>query len=431
MYKLLKLKKQGSAIPLAVVAVIILLAMGVGLLGLGLNSRIFSIRTASDIAARCAADAGLAVALFEMNEKLKVDPWDGTSLPEATNVSLPNCDEVFSYKVISGFGSNYIIKSIGESGGIKKVVYATIGLQGLFEHAILTKQTLTLKSGTVVDGYNSLDLSDTDIDVDIGTQSTSSSSIILNSGVTVKGDVVVGVGGNPDTAIKDLGATTGDKYAATAEDPLPQVTPPTLPNMGPAINIKAETVTITPEDNGQYGRIVIKQGSSAEGVLPGVLEVSGGDVVLYITGDIELGEECEIVVAENSTLTLYVDGDIHSRANSGVNTKNPPEKAATFKLYATGEGAQDFDIKAKSEFTGVIYAPNADVDLYANGDAYGSVIANSFEFKAGGNYHYDEALREVKVDDEGVRFVVKRWSEGGYRSLSVLDIEQIKQKLDK
>ena len=430
MYKLLKSKKRGSAIPLAVVAVIILLAMGVGLLGLGLNSRIFSIRMASDIAARCAADAGLAAALFEMNEKLKVEPWDGTSLPEATNVSLPNCDEVFSYKVISGFGSNYIIKSVGESGGIKKVVYATIGLQGLFEHAILTKQTLTLKSGTVVDGYNSLDMSDTDIDVDIGTQSTSTSSIILNSGVTVKGDVVVGVGGNPDTAIKDLGATTGDRYAGTAEDPLPQVNPPTLPNMGPAINIKAETVTITPDDNGQYGKIVIKQGSTAEGVVPGVLEISGGDVVLYITGDIELGEQCEIVVAENSTLTLYVDGNIHSRANSGINTKNPPEKAATFQLYATGEGAQNFDIKAKSEFTGVIYAPNADVDLYANGDAYGSVVANSFEFKAGGNYYYDEALREVKMDDEGVRFVVKRWHEGDY-SLLTLDIEQIKQKLAK
>lgn len=52
----------------------ILLAMSVGLLSLGLNSRIYSMRTASDIAARCAADAGLTMAVFEMNEKLKVKP---------------------------------------------------------------------------------------------------------------------------------------------------------------------------------------------------------------------------------------------------------------------------------------------------------------------------------------------------------------------
>ena len=74
MNRLLQSKKRGSAIPLAAVAVLILLAMGTGLLSLGLHSRINSIRTTSGIAARCAADAGLVKALFEMNEKLKVEP---------------------------------------------------------------------------------------------------------------------------------------------------------------------------------------------------------------------------------------------------------------------------------------------------------------------------------------------------------------------
>ena len=69
MKNLLKSKKRGSAIPLTVVAIIILLAMGVGLLGLGFNSRVYTIRNASVIKARCAADAGLAMALFEMNQK--------------------------------------------------------------------------------------------------------------------------------------------------------------------------------------------------------------------------------------------------------------------------------------------------------------------------------------------------------------------------
>jgi len=39
------------------------------------------------------------------------------------------------------------------------------------------------------------------------------------------------------------------------------------------------------------------------------------------------------------------------------------------------------------------------------------VVADNFELKAGGNYHYDEALRKVEIDDEGARFVVKRWHE--------------------
>jgi len=418
MKKLLQSKKRGSAIPLAVVVLLILLAMGTGLLRLGLNSRIFSIRTTSDIAARCAADAGLTKALFEMNEKLQVTSWDDSTLPQATDTNLPNCDAVFSYSVTGNLASGYIIKSVGTAEQAQRTVYAAIGLKGLFEHAILTQENLILKPDTLVDGYNSQDPFDTDIEVIIATQSTADSSIILNSGITVAGDVIVGVGGDPDTVIKDLGATTGDQLSGTVEEPLPQIIPPALTDMGADITATGETVTIGPANSGQYGNITVAKGTTL-----GVLEISG-DVVLYLTGNIELGESCEIVVKENSSLTLYIDGDIHCRTNSAINNETPPEDPMKFQLYGTSETTQFFDIKAKSTWSAVIYAPNADIDLYANGDFYGSVVADNFELKSGGNYHYDEALREVEVDDEGVRFVVKRWYEGN-PNLSISDIKAI------
>jgi hypothetical protein len=81
--RLLGQKRQGSAVLLVLIAVMILLAMGMSLLSLGANSRIYSTRTARDIAARCAADSGLTMALFEMNKKLKVKPWNDNSLPGA------------------------------------------------------------------------------------------------------------------------------------------------------------------------------------------------------------------------------------------------------------------------------------------------------------------------------------------------------------
>jgi len=419
MKKLLQSKKRGSAVPLALVAIMILLAMGVGLLSLGFNGRIYSMRTASDIAARCAADAGLTMALFEMNEKLQVKPWKDSTLPQATDVSLPNCNAVCSYRVTGDLGGGYVITSIGESGLARRGVRATIGLQGAFNHAILTKKGLILKSGTLVDGYNSLDPLDTDVTVDIGTQSALDSSIILNMGVTVDGDVFVG-GGDLDTVIKDQGATvTGDKYAS-AQEPLPRVTAPALPDKG-SIFAQGQTVTITPADSGTYTAIDLKLLSTkvkevGKVSIPSVLEVSGGDVVLHVTGDIQLGNSCEIVVKDGSTLTIYADGNIHCRLDSSISTENPPEEAATIQLYATGQGTQFFDVKAKSQWAGIIYAPDADVDLYAKGDAYGSVVANDFEFKAGGNFHYDKALsKNVSVNDEAVCFVVKRWHESSSR----------------
>jgi len=379
MKKLLKSRRRGFAVPLAMVAIMILLAMGVGLLNMGLKSRTYSARSAADITARCAADAGLTKALFEMNEKLKTQPWSDGILPTMTNQPLSSCDATFSYQVVPS-ADGYVIGCVGKSGNAEKRIYAAIKLQGLFEHAILTKSSLVLKSGTIVDGYNSTDPLDIDADVDIGTQSTASMSVYLNMGVDVDGNVIVGVGGDPDTVIKDLGATTKGEYAATMNDPLPQITPPSLTLMGTTISAKGETVTLGPADSGQYGSISLTKGGGDVGIL----EVTGGDVVLYITGDIDLGQSCEIVVRDDATLTLYVDGDIHCSENSGVNSEAPPEKASTLRLFGTSEGSQDFDIKAKSAWTGVIYAPNADVDLYANGDAYGSVVANTFEFKSGG-----------------------------------------------
>jgi len=230
----------------------------------------------------------------------------------------------------------------------------------------------------------------------------------LNNNSKVEGDVLVGIGGDPDTAIKDQGATvTGDKLAGTVLDPLPKIKPPALPKKGAAITAKGTTITLTSLDSGIYTAIDLQKGKNDS-----ILEISEGDVELYITGNIELDQGCDIVIKDGATLTIYIDGNILCREGSGINTEAPPEEASTLQLYATGDKQQSFDVKAKSEWTGVIYAPNADVLLYANGDAYGSIVADTFEFKAGGNYHYDEALKEVTEKDEGVTFTITQWNEG-------------------
>jgi hypothetical protein len=406
--KVMQSKRRGAALVLVTIAAVLLTLVGVGLLQVGLCNRLYAIASVHKIKACSAADAGLMLAISEMNEMLIAKTWSGSTLPEGAQVSLPYCDGVCSYAVTGDLDGGYSITSIGEFGRAQKNVSTTIELKGLFNNAILTKANLILKSGTLIDGYNSQDPLDKSTDADIATQSTEDFSITLNNGVEVHGDVRVGLGGNPDTAIKDLGATiAGSKYGATTKDPLPQMTAPDdLFYMGTTIDAKGNTVTIGPADNGTYTGITLK----STGV-PGILEIDGGDVELHITGAIELGQSCEIVVKEDSTLTLYVDGDIHCRQSSGITVESPAKESETLKLYATGEDTQYFDIKAKSEWIGVVYAPNTDVDFYANGEVYGAVIANNFEFKAGGNYHYDKALKKVSVEDEGVRFVIKRWNE--------------------
>jgi Tfp pilus assembly protein PilX len=377
--KAIRSKRPGAVLVLVTIAAVLLTLVGVGLLQVGLCNRLYATASVHKIKACSAADAGLMIAISKMNEMLLAKSWSDGTLPEATDVTLPYCDGVCSYAVTGDLGGGYTITSTGKTSRAQKTVKTTVELKGLFDNAILTKANIVLKSGTLIDAYNSLDPNDPSTDADIATQSTGDSSITLNSGVEVHGDVRVGLGGNPDTAIKDLGATIdGSKYGATTKEPLPPIDVPTdLFYMGTAIDAKGSTVTMGPADSGTYTGITIK----STGV-PGVLEIDGGDVELHITGAVEVGQSCEIIVKEGSSLTLYADGDIHCRESSGITVESSAKESESLKLYATGEDTQYFD-----------------------------VVANNFEFKAGGNYHYDKALKNVTVEDEGVRFVIKRWKE--------------------
>ena len=408
MKRLLKERRRGAAVPLALIAIVILLAMGVGLLSLGANTRIYAARTSSDIAARCAADAGLAIALFEMNYSLQIKPWKLDVPPKGVDVKLPYSDAVCSYEVTGDINGGYVVTSTGEFSSAQRTVRATLALKGLFDNAVLTRGDLVLKSNTLLDAYNSLEPLDPMTDADIATQSIADSAITLNSGVKVSGDVRVGRGGDPDSGIKDLGATVdGWKYAMPEDERLPEISPPTkLFNMGTAITAKGSTVTITPADSGTYTGIVLKADND-----PGLLVIKDGDVELHIAGDINLGNACEIIVSDGSSLKLYVDGNIACDNGSSIGIEDTSKNSKTIMLYSTGEGVQNFDLKAKNEWVGVIYAPNADVVLHASGDLYGAAITNSFELKSGGDYHYDRALKTVSPNDEGVRFVITHWSE--------------------
>ncbi len=389
-------KKRGSAIPLAVVAVLILLAMGTGLLSLGLHSRIKSIRTTSDIAARSAADAGLIKALFEMNEKLKVEPWNGSSLPQETNTSLPNFDAVFSYTVTGDLGSGYTVESTGTSGQAQRTVSCTLQLRGPFEAAIFTKNGMELKNSAVVDWFN---YTEDDKTMQIGTNSTTAGSVILRNSATVYGDVVVGMGGEPSVVINDYGATvTGDTRALTERYVMQPITVPewlqSLPSSGPIQN----DTTIT--NSAKYSSVDLGNSET--------VTISGGDITIYITGDITLGNSAELGIENDASLVLYLGGDFEGKNSSTVN--NETQDAQKLKIYGL-DSCETIRFKNSSDLYGAIYAPNADVVMDNSADMYGAVVSKSFEQRNSATFNYDVTLRDVSINDEALYFTITNWHE--------------------
>ncbi|MHC4570929.1 MAG: DUF7305 domain-containing protein [Planctomycetota bacterium] len=398
--KQLKSKRKGSAMALTLIGLIVLLIMGVGLLSMGLRSRILALQDASDIAARSAADAGLTKAVFEMNERLKVKPWSDSNLPQATHETLPNCDSTFSYTTSVDGSGVYSIEVTGDYGRAQKEVSSTLQLKSVFDYGIFVDSVMVLKNGTTIDGYN-YDAGET---LKIGTNNTGGAAITAKLGVTIDGDVVVGVDSSPDDVIDNVheAVITGDVYSMSQENELPSILVPQYLQDLPSQGVLTNPTTISGDT--KYDSINLGAGSIA---------TIDGDVTLYVAGDLILDNSAELQIADpninpNASLTIYLGGNLVAQNGGGIN--NEAMDATKLKIFAL-DTCTDMDFKNSGVFYGAIYAPNASVHLYNSVEMFGSVICNSFYQDVNADFHFDAALRDGTTNEEGMTFVVDRWSE--------------------
>jgi hypothetical protein len=394
MKKLLRSKRQGFAVPLIVVVVMILLVVGMSLLDLGMRGRVYSIRTSSDIAARCAADAGLTMALYEMNEKLQVKPWNDSSLPEATDQSLPYCDAVYSYTVSGNSSDGYTIESVGTSGGAERKVVCILVPQGPFEFAVFADEGAELKNSSLVDWFN---FDSEDENLKVGTNSIASGAFVLKNSSTVNGDVIVGAGGNPNTVINNNGTITGDTRAMTEENTLPSVVVPDWLNSLPTGGTIKNDTTIT--NSAKYSDINLKNNKTL---------LIDEDVTLYVTGGVTLGNSAEIEIDNDASLILYLGGNYEGKNSSTIN--NLTQDAQKLKIYCL-DTCQSIVFKNSTDLYGAIYAPNADIILDNSGNLYGAFVGKSIDLRNSAALNYDASLRDVTVNDEAIHFIVTKWQE--------------------
>jgi len=395
-------KNAGFATVLVLLAIAVMFTMGTSLLKLGQNSRIGAVRGASEVAARCAADAGLAKAIFEMNEKLKYELWDDSNLPQATDQPIPGCDATFSYTVTGDLGGGYIIESIGNSGegAAEERVSCTLQLQGPFEYAIFAEEGgIELKNSATIDWYN---YDEGDEILKVGTSSVESGAVSLMNSATINGDVVVGVGGDPDEVVNASGATvTGQIYASSQSyDFSPVTVPASVQDLASQGTLTSSTVITSGEY--KYDSINIENSNAI---------TIDGEVTLYVTGDVTLMNSSYLEIVDtnpDASLTLYLGGDYEGKNSSNMNNLTSDPKK--LKIYGL-ESCNSMDFKNSTDFYGVIYTPNADVIFYNSADAFGAVAAKSFEQKNSATFNYDTSLRQGDLSDQLARFVVNRWCE--------------------
>lgn len=138
----------------------------------------------------------------------------------------------------------------------------------------------------------------------------------------------------------------------------------------------------------------------------GELHISGGDVVIFVDGDFNLGGSNEIKIDDDSSLTVIttgtfdLGGSVDVANGSTLNTNGNPR----FSLYSNYDQSQanknskaGVRIGANDDMTSVVYAPKSDVDITGSGELFGSVRGRTVDVTGNGGMHYDEALGDADI----------------------------------
>lgn len=401
MTKKMKKNKRGSILPFAVVLVILLFVMGLALTRLGLNARMAAARTTAEISARAAADAGFAQAIRLMNKSLAKKPWDGTPIPAVSDVMLSGSDARYSYNVTKK-GTYYQVASTGESGIAQRKVYGILTLESLLS-GIGVKKVIDLKVGVTFSAKPKSRFA-------MRTNSIEDNAIILKSGVTIPGDVICGPGGDPDEVINVKSTTTilGDSYAAQSEiDFPPVVLPDDIKNvpLTPYTYSPGSPIVGSADPNNpmliKFDSIKIPTG--------GVQQIKGC-CEIYVVGNTILGQSAEFIITEGSSLHLYLGNNMEAKNSNGIDNLNFGNPEA-LRIYGL-DTCQSIDLKAKGDiFFGYVYAPEADLNVYAKNEISGAFVGKSFTLKNSTKFTYIPPKGSGGLKDPTSYLMLRWWEE--------------------
>ena len=113
--------------------------------------------------------------------------------------------------------------------------------------------------------------------------------------------------------------------------------------------------------------------------------------------------------ASGATLLVYAGGTSIGVAGNGY--INPNGTAGSLIIYAAPT-VTSFTLAGNGQFTGVLVAPNADLNLKGGGssneDFCGSIMANSAGMNGHFSFHYDESLNSTPSNS---RYLISSWDE--------------------
>ncbi|MBI4115099.1 MAG: hypothetical protein HY447_00830 [Candidatus Omnitrophica bacterium] len=258
------------------------------------------------------------------------------------------------------------------------VAYIDSANQSPFDFGIFSNTSIQMSGNAGTDSYDSrngpYNAGTAGTNGDVGTNTTRAGFVMLSGNVRIKGDAIVGPGGNPASVITMSGNSVieGTRAAASTAKVLTPVSIPSgVTNLGSLTVNGNNTVTSA---GGTYWYSSIN--------------ISGNGRVNF-TGP----------------TTIYVSGNVSISGNGFGTSQNLPPN-----LQIHVQGLRTVSVSGNGNFYGGIYAPNSGISVTGNGEIYGGLVGNTFADSGNGKVHYDEALGSAGSGSTGSSRVIA-WTE--------------------
>lgn len=308
-------------------------------------------------------------------------------------------------------------------GYVSRRIRVTARRSALFAKGMVAKSQIDIYGNNV--GFDSFDSADPDHSTqgrydptkakdngDVATNSSLTNSLALGN-ADVKGKVATGPGGSidigPNGAVGDAAwhasGQHGIKPGWSSDDmnvSFPDVTQPfTSGYMVPTRQL-VDGVWVDHVLNSSGNWLLSNQTGS-------ILVKSNVNAVLLLTGDLKISGQNYIRVQSGASLKLYVKG---STADiSGLGAINSSGNASNLFYYGLPSNTS-LTMTGNGQFTGVIYAPEADFHLGGGGsdiqDFIGASVSSTVQMNGHFNFHYDENLGRIEY---ARGYIVTSWNE--------------------
>jgi hypothetical protein len=280
-------------------------------------------------------------------------------------------------------------------------VEAVLAPLSSFDQAIFSVGSLNLNNqNIVIDGYDSRDPNKStnglyDVTKRQNTGNIATDGDLIEAGnAHIYGDVSTNSG-----TVTGIANITGVQRTDFYQEPIPIAAPnwPSITAMPSLVNGTAtvSASSVQGASTSRYRLSSISLSGNQTMTIAGNANGSTSYVEIYVTGDISVTGNSQIILGNGVKAKIYFQGNVDIAGQGMVNPSNQPADLLLYGIQPTGGVTPHVNLGGNGQITTALYAPDYDVTVNGggtDGHVFGSIVGKTVNMTGVTNLHYDAAL---------------------------------------